>query len=148
MKNYKAASKALRFNSQKIKSNKLEGKLLFEYNQILQSKIKLHINSSFKLFHTNHAIEQAKEDILGSFELPTALPTKYTVQELEQTNGKSTKFVLRFEYNKDLDMQIVIRPDRKVKNAYCIITAWLIEANNYHSDVDMTPYATPDKVVY
>ena len=148
MTNYKAASKAIRFNSQKIKSNKIEGKLLFEYNQILQSKIKSHINSSFSLSPTKHAIEQSQEEKYGAFDLPTKLPTRYTVQELEQTRGKSTKFVIRFDYDKDFDMQLVLRPDKYGKKVYTIVTAWLIKADDYHSDVNMAPYSTPDKIVY
>ena len=144
----KSAKKAIRFNSQKIQQNKIEGKLLFEYNQILQGKIKKHINSSYTLIPTRHAMEQAQEEKFGSFNIPTTLPSRYTVQELEQTHGKSTKFVVRFEHDKDFDMQLVLRHNYHAKGTYKVITAWLIEADNYHTDVDMTPYSTPDKVVY
>ena len=143
-----SAKKAIRFNADKIEQNKIEGKLLFEYNQILQGKIKKHINQSYKLIPTLHAMEQAQEEKFGSFDIPTTIPSRYTVQELEQTRGKSTKFVIRFEYNRDYDMQLVLRHNYRTPGTYKVITAWLIEADNYHTDVDMTPYSTPDKVVY
>lgn len=118
---------------------------LFHGSTIFQGKIKAHINTEAKLLPSGHALRATTDDRYGSFVLPTSIPSRYEIVELEQRNGVDSKYVLRFIYDQHRDICIVIRPNGY---DYVIVTAWLNKCDDNHSTLNKKRYNLPELVKY
>lgn len=112
---------------------------LFHKSQFDQSKLVRHMNPRFRLILTNHAKREIKEDRFGSFNVPEFIPGSFELIEVEQINGKSTKFVLRFSYDNLRDVVIVLREGRK-GGYYTVVTAWSNLKTDNHNTLDISKY--------
>lgn len=84
-----------------------------------------------------HANERAAEK--GIHTLPAALPDKFTVIETEATNGRSSKWVVRFTFDAVNDIVLVVLPDGFVK------TSWLNAKSDLHKTLKRHLYTHPSQ---
>lgn len=91
------------------------------------------------LVPTRHSLDRATE---YSMEVPSNLSSKrLQIVEIEQTNGRNTKFLVRFAYNETTDIILAIRPvsvDR-----YIVLTLWDMASDDQRVNVNLNNYNLP-----
>lgn len=89
------------------------------------------------LRYGRHAQQAAMDD--GLYNLPSKVPSSYTVFEVESTNGRASKWGVRFTCDErpTHDMCVVFLPDGFVK------TIWLNAKTDKHKTLKRWLYANP-----
>ena len=121
---------------------------LFHATQIHANKIKRNIKRGYTLWITNHARKASQDDRYGTFNIPTKLPIRFDLIELEQRSGVDTKYVVRFAYDDTRDLILVIRPDNRRRNTYVVVTCWINTVDDAHSTLNLQRYNLPELCVY
>lgn len=88
------------------------------------------------LRYGTHAINAARDERLTS--LPRALPSQLTIIEVEATNGRASKWVIRFASKvPGRDLVLVVLADGFVK------TVWCNDTHDTHNTLDRSRYTHP-----
>ncbi len=117
----------------------------FHYSQFNQETIKPRLNRNACLRATRHAQEAAKNDRYGCARLPRKLPTQFRVDELEQKEGRDSKYVVRYKVGANVAQTIVLVPTDD--NNYIIVTTWLNDINDNHSSLKNSNYSPIEQLV-
>ena len=89
--------------------------------------------TGMSLKYGTHSVQALRDDGVTP---PTKLPA-YTLIETEWTDGKVSKWVVRFKYNDRDDLVLALQPDGFVR------TAWVNKSNDTHRTLDRRKYAHP-----
>ncbi len=113
--------------------------LMFHSSEVDAQALISTLNFQASLIPTRHSQERATE---YSMEVPSNLSSeRFQIVEIEQTNGRNTKFLVRFAYNETTDIILAIRPvsvDR-----YIILTLWDMASNDHRVNVNLNNYNLP-----
>lgn len=113
--------------------------LMFHSSEVDAQALISTLNFQASLIPTRHSQERATE---YSMEVPSHLSSeRLQVVEVEQTNGRNTKLLVRFAYNETTDIILAIRPvsvDR-----YIILTLWDMASNDQRVNVNLNNYNLP-----
>lgn len=91
------------------------------------------------LRYSAHAKDESKLDRYGKLTLPDVVDVrKGDIFEIGVINGTVTKMAVRFPYNDELDLTIVLNPaDGFVR------TVWANRKSDKHRSLDLSKYAEP-----
>lgn len=102
-----------------------------------------NFNPVMSLRYGSHAEAAAHNDRYGEMRLPHRIDVrKGTTIEIGVTGKTVTKMVIRFDYNEQLDMVLVIIPESSF-----VKTVWFNEKGDKHSTLDRRKYADPNQQV-
>ena len=116
-----------------------EDTLLFHKDIGIPAPLLLMPLTGLKLRYGRHAQQSAMDD--GLTRLPQVVPAAYTIFEVESTNGKPSKWGIRFpcEERPAYDHCVVLLPDGFVK------TTWLNARTDKHKTLKRWLYANPSQ---
>jgi hypothetical protein len=90
-----------------------------------------------------HAYEESKADRYGVATLPDSIEiAPQDVVEVQVEAGQPAKAVVRFPYDDNLDLVLVLRPNGK-SNRFFVKTVWFNQASDKHRTLRLAPYSRP-----
>ena len=94
------------------------------------------------LRYSQHAIDASRDDQYGAMRLPRRIDVrKGEMIEIEVTGRLITKMVVRFSYNEELDIVMVVNPSDGF-----VRTVWFNKKTDKHATLNRAKYATPEPV--
>lgn len=89
-----------------------------------------------------HAMSEAKADRYGVAELPRSIElVAEDVVELEVAAGKVAKLIVRYPYDDQLDLVLVLRPGKN--SEFFVKTCWFNRVSDNHRTLRLAPYSRP-----
>lgn len=94
-----------------------------------------------KLRYGSHAFRAGRDDRYGLADLPEEIePVAADVVELEVFSGAVCKAVIRYPYDEELDLVLVVIP----RASDCFVkTVWFNRVSDTHKTLRLAPYSKP-----
>jgi len=90
-----------------------------------------------RLEYTKHAVYATKSDRYGTIPILEMLPTDFEIFNITIDNYVPVKYGIRFNYNDQLDMVLIIVP---CQNKYKVVTTWFNNKDDNHKTLDLSRY--------